>query len=49
MKVLVSTIDIRPQHEEFVRWFDVATAGPSERYQAVAKRIWEEVVPRLKG
>jgi hypothetical protein len=34
-------------HEEFVRWFDVVTAGPPEKYQAVAKRIWEEVVPGL--
>jgi hypothetical protein len=36
-------------HEEFVKWFDVATAGPPEKYQTVAKRIWEEVVPGLTG
>lgn len=28
-------------HEEFVRWFDEAIAGPPERYRAVAERIWE--------
>jgi hypothetical protein len=36
-------------HEEFVKWFDVVTAGPPEKYQTVAKRIWEEVVPGLTG
>jgi hypothetical protein len=34
-------------HEEFVVWFDVVTAGPPEKYQTVARRIWEEVVPGL--
>jgi hypothetical protein len=34
-------------HEEFVKWFDVVTAGPPEKYQTVARRIWEEVVPGL--
>jgi hypothetical protein len=34
-------------HEEFVKWFDVVTAGPPENYQIVAKRIWKEVVPGL--
>ena len=28
-------------HEEFVRWFDRDTAGPQERYRAVAKQIWK--------
>ncbi len=36
-------------HEEFVIWFDVGIAGPPEKYQTVAKRIWEEVVPGLTG
>jgi hypothetical protein len=36
-------------HEELVKWFDVVTAGPPEKYQTVAKRIWEEVVPGLTG
>ncbi len=36
-------------HEEFVAWFDVVIAGPPEKYQTVAKRIWEEVVPGLTG
>ncbi len=37
----------RVVHEEFVKWFDASTAGPTERYNAVAKRIWEEVIPGL--
>ncbi len=37
----------RVVHEEFVGWFDAATAGPPEKYQAVAERIWSEVVPGL--
>jgi hypothetical protein len=28
-------------HEEFVRWFDEATAGQRERYKAVAAEIWQ--------
>jgi len=28
-------------HEEFVRWFEVDTAGPQERYEAIAQEIWE--------
>ena len=28
-------------HEEFTRWFDPDTAGPPERYRAVAKQIWQ--------
>ncbi len=35
-------------HEEFVKWFDAHTAGPPEKYQSVAKRIWEEVLPVLR-
>jgi biotin-(acetyl-CoA carboxylase) ligase len=27
-------------HEEFVRWFDQATAGPLERYRPIAESIW---------
>jgi hypothetical protein len=34
-------------HEEFVKWFDASTAGSPERYEAVAQRIWENVVPSL--
>jgi hypothetical protein len=30
----------RVVHEEFVRWFDVNTAGSSERYQQIAVEIW---------
>jgi hypothetical protein len=28
-------------HEEFVRWFDMGTAGPREHYQEVASEIWQ--------
>jgi hypothetical protein len=31
----------RVVHEEFVRWFDEATAGPAERYGEIASEIWE--------
>jgi hypothetical protein len=27
-------------HEEFVRWFDEDTAGPAERYEAIARELW---------
>lgn len=27
-------------HEVFVQWFGAATAGPIERYEAVAEEIW---------
>jgi hypothetical protein len=27
-------------HEEFVRWFDIETAGPIERYTEMASEIW---------
>ena len=30
-------------HEEFVRWFGEATAGPPERYGEVASEIWQLV------
>jgi len=39
----------RVVHEEFVKWFDDSTAGPAEKYQSIAERIWEEVVPGLTG
>jgi len=39
----------RVVHEEFVTWFDADIAGPQERYETIAKRIWEEVVPGLTG
>jgi len=28
-------------HEEFVRWFDPATAGPKERYVELSAEIWQ--------
>lgn len=28
-------------HEEFVRWFDAATAGPPEHYRQIASDIWQ--------
>ena len=28
-------------HEEFVRWFDAATAGPEKRYAEIASEIWQ--------
>jgi len=28
-------------HEEFVRWFDAATAGPEERYATIASEVWQ--------
>ena len=34
-------------HEEFVRWFDVGTAGPPEIYAAVSEQIWNASQPRL--
>ncbi len=37
----------RVVHEEFVKWF-ASTAGPPEKYQVVAKRVWEEVVPLVR-
>jgi hypothetical protein len=35
-------------HEELVKWFDASTAGPLEKYQTIAMRVWDEVVPGLK-
>lgn len=29
-------------HAEFVRWFDAGTAGPPERYAAIASEVWEQ-------
>ena len=44
----VSVEDVRRVvHEEFVRWFDHIVAGPPERYQKIAERLWAEVVPPL--
>jgi hypothetical protein len=34
--------------EEFLKWFD-GTATFPDRYQKVAKRIWEEVIPELQN
>lgn len=28
-------------HEEFVHWFDAATAGPQEAYAEIASEIWQ--------
>lgn len=28
-------------HEEFVRWFDAATAGDASRYEPIAEELWE--------
>src|SRR6266704_494248 len=28
-------------HEEIVRWFDAATAGPEERYGEIASEVWQ--------
>ena len=37
-----SAADVRRiVHEEFVRWFDEHLAGPPERYEQVARRLWE--------
>lgn len=36
-------------HEEFVKWFDASTTGPSEKYQVIAQRVWEEIVPLLRA
>jgi hypothetical protein len=27
-------------HEEFVRWFDVQTAGPISNYETIARQTW---------
>ncbi len=36
-------------HEEFVAWFEEDTAGGPEPYAAIARGIWEEVIPLLGG
>jgi hypothetical protein len=37
-------LDVRTVvHEEFVRWFSPADAGPPERYSRIAERICEEL------
>ena len=33
-------------HEEFVRWFAPDIAGPPQRYERIAARIWEELPGR---
>jgi broad specificity phosphatase PhoE len=33
---------LRLVHEGFVRWFGPEQAGPLERYQEVAQRVWQE-------
>ncbi len=35
-------------NEEFVKWFDSSIAGPPEKYQVIAERVWDEVIPLLK-
>ena len=37
----------RVVHEEFVTWFGAATAGPPNKYDGIASRVWHEVVPGL--
>lgn len=32
---------LRVVHEEFVRWFGAATAGPRELYKPIASEIWQ--------
>jgi hypothetical protein len=39
----------RVVHEEFVTWFGAATAGPPEKYDTIASRVWDEVAPGLTG
>ena len=28
-------------HEELVRWFDASIAGPVERYDSIAREVWQ--------
>lgn len=35
-------------HEEFVKWFGPAIAGPPERYQVVAESVWTQLLPLLR-
>ena len=45
-----SVADVREVvHSEFLRWFDAETAGPVDRYQSIAERVWLEVVPVIKA
>jgi hypothetical protein len=39
----------RVVHEEFVTWFGASTAGPPDKYDRIAARVWDEVVPGLTG
>lgn len=32
---------LRVVHQEFVRWFGAATAGPEEHYAQIASEIWQ--------
>lgn len=44
-----SVADIRKiVHEEFMKRFDAATRGSPEKYQVVAQRLWDEIVPLLR-
>ena len=31
---------LRVVHEEFIRWFDLPTAGPKDSYRDIAAEIW---------
>lgn len=36
-----SRLDVRRViPEEFIRWFSLVDAGPEDRYQKAAKRVW---------
>jgi hypothetical protein len=42
LKACKSAEDVlRVMHEEYVHWFDLATAGSREHYQQVASEIWQ--------
>jgi hypothetical protein len=42
LKACTSDDDVlRIVHEEFVRWFELATAGPRDNYRSVATEIWQ--------
>jgi hypothetical protein len=42
LRTCTSELDVlRTVHEEFVRWFDVQTAGPREKYAEIAAGIWD--------
>ena len=43
-----SAADVRTVlHEEFVRWFGAANAGPREAYAELAEAVWRDVRPLL--